>query len=211
MHLQVKILHVLQNMRFERVGGNKDIHVNVRVIAATNKNLEEMIKEETFREDLYYRLNVIPLEIPPLRRRQEDIKEFMEYFLKKYNAFMGRKLTGFTDEVLDLYTMYEWPGNVRELENAIEYNVNMAQGDIIGIEDVPKRLFAREEPEMAMINSNLPLADQVREYEKGVISRKLCKHGNDGRGKDLVARELGLSRATLYRKLSELEINKKPQ
>lgn len=211
MHLQVKILHVLQNMRFERVGGNKNIHVNVRVIAATNKNLEEMIKEETFREDLYYRLNVIPLEIPPLRKRREDIKEFMEHFLKKYNGFMGRKLTGFTDEVYDLYTMYEWPGNVRELENAIEYNVNMAQGDIIGIEDVPKRLFAREEPELATINSNLPLADQVKEYEKGVIIRKLAKHGSDGRGKDLTAKELGLSRATLYRKLSELEINKKPQ
>ncbi|MEA4922445.1 MAG: sigma 54-interacting transcriptional regulator [Eubacteriaceae bacterium] len=209
MHLQVKILHVLQNMRFERVGGNSDIMVDVRVIAATNKNLEEMIKEDKFREDLYYRLSVIPIDIPPLRERREDIQLFMEYFLKKYNSYMERKLSGFDGEVYDLYVSYDWPGNVRELENAVEYSTNMAQGEVIGIKDVPQRINLGEDQDLGVTESSLPLADQIKEYERAVIIKKLRQHGESGNSKDLVAKELGLSRATLYRKLSELEINKK--
>ncbi|MEG0156559.1 MAG: sigma 54-interacting transcriptional regulator [Anaerovoracaceae bacterium] len=209
MSLQVKILHVLQNMRFERVGGNKDIMVDVRVVAATNKNLEEMIREGTFREDLYYRLSVIPIDIPPLRERKEDIRLFMDHFLCKYNAYMGRKLVGFKKEVYDLYLNYGWPGNVRELENAIEYSVNMAPGDEVGLRDVPARIHSGEEIPICITDSELPLADQIKEYEREIILRKLKKHGEDGNGKDIIAKELGLSRATLYRKLSELEINKK--
>ena len=116
LHLQVKILHVLQNMRFERVGGNKSIIVDVRVIAATNKDLEKLIEEGRFREDLYYRLSVIPLSIPPLRERKEDIRTLMYHFLKKYNSFMNRKIIGFSPEVEKLYMNHDWPGNVRELE-----------------------------------------------------------------------------------------------
>ena len=126
LHLQVKILHVLQNMRFERVGGSKSIIVDVRVIAATNKNLEKLIDEGKFREDLYYRLSVIPLSIPPLRERREDIKMLMYHFLRKYNTFMNRKITGFSPAVEDLYLNHDWPGNVRELENAVEYGTNMS-------------------------------------------------------------------------------------
>lgn len=207
LQLQVKILHVLQNMRFERVGGSHDILVDVRVIAATNKNLEEMIKKEEFREDLYYRLSVIPIWIPPLRERREDIPLFMDYFLKKYNSYMGRRLKGFAGEVTDLYMSYDWPGNVRELENAVEYSVNMAQGELIGMDDVPRRIL-RSEESMAPADSELPLSDQVKEYERAVILRKLRQHRGSS-SKDLVAKELGLSRATLYRKLSELDINKK--
>ncbi|MGI6722512.1 MAG: sigma-54 interaction domain-containing protein [Anaerovoracaceae bacterium] len=209
MHLQVKILHVLQNMRFERVGGNGDIMVDVRVIAATNKNLEGMIKEDKFREDLYYRLSVIPIDIPPLRERREDIPLFMDYFLKKYNSYMGRDLRGFTDDVYDLYMSYDWPGNVRELENAIEYSTNMTQSDIIDVSDVPRRISTREDQLLETTDSSLPLADQIKEYERAVIIKKLRQHSEDGDSKDVVAKELGLSRATLYRKLSELEINKK--
>lgn len=209
MSLQVKILHVLQNMRFEKVGGNKDIFVDVRVIAATNRNLEEMIQEGTFREDLYYRLNVIPIVTPPLRERQEDITEFMDYFLAKYCRFMGRNLNGFTEDVKGLYMSYKWPGNIRELENSIEYSVNMAQGDIITREDIPERVYSGGVGAVTMLNSDLPLAEQIREYEREVILRKLRRHGPDGYGKDIVAKELGMSRATLYRKLAELEINKK--
>ncbi|MDD6647345.1 MAG: sigma 54-interacting transcriptional regulator [Firmicutes bacterium] len=204
LHLQVKILHVLQNMRFEKVGGSRSIIVDVRVIAATNKDLEKMIEEGTFREDLYYRLSVIPLSIPPLRERKADIRMLMYHFLKKYNTFMNRKIEGFSDEVEELYMNYDWPGNVRELENAVEYGTNMAFGKVIDIEDVPVRILKKEEEIVKFRNMDKPLAEQVKLYEKEIITKKLKKHNGI---KDVVARELGLSRATLYRKLSELDIN----
>lgn len=204
LHLQVKILHVLQNMRFEKVGGSRSIIVDVRVIAATNKDLEKMIAEGTFREDLYYRLSVIPLSIPPLRERKADIRMLMYHFLKKYNTFMNRKIEGFSDEVEELYMNYDWPGNVRELENAVEYGTNMAFGKAIDIEDVPVRILKKEEEIVKFKNMDKPLAEQVKLYEKEIITKKLKQHNGI---KDVVARELGLSRATLYRKLSELDIN----
>lgn len=205
-HLQVKILQVLQTMRFERVGGSNDVIVDVRVIAASNKDLEKMIKEGEFRDDLYYKLGVIPMDIPPLRERKEDIKVLMYHFLKKYNSFMNRKITGFTKEVEALYMNHDWPGNVRELENAIEYGTNMAFGDTIGIDEVPTRLMREDEGFISFHDSDLPLSDQVRQYEKEIISRKLRKHGNSGAAKEIIAKELGLSKATLYRKLTDLEI-----
>ena len=204
LHLQVKILHVLQNMRFEKVGGSRSIIVDVRVIAATNKDLEKMIAEGTFREDLYYRLSVIPLSIPPLRERKADIRMLMYHFLKKYNTFMNRKIEGFSDEVEELYMNYDWPGNVRELENAVEYGTNMAFGKVIDIEDVPVRILKKEEEIVKFKNMDKPLAEQVKLYEKEIITKKLKQHNGI---KDVVARELGLSRATLYRKISELDIN----
>ncbi|MDD2484136.1 MAG: sigma 54-interacting transcriptional regulator [Eubacteriales bacterium] len=206
LHLQVKILHVVQNMRFERVGGNKTIIVDVRVIAATNKDLEEMIREGTFREDLYYRLSVIPLTIPPLRNRKDDIKILMYYFLRKYNTFMNKKITGFSEQVEDAYREYDWPGNVRELENAVEYGVNMAFGDQIGMDAVPARLLREGYGTIEIKDSDLSLEMQVENYEREILNRKLKKYGNGGNAKDLVAKELGLSRATLYRKLAKLGI-----
>lgn len=205
MHLQVKILHVLQNKRFQRVGGSKDIMVDVRIIAATNKNLDDMIAKGTFREDLYYRLSVIPILIPPLRERREDIPLFMEHFLKKYNVFMNRKLTGFSDDVRMLYETYEWPGNVRELENAIEYSTNMTQGEVIGIDDIPIRL-QKNQSEYSSEEGDLTLAEAVRNYERKLISGRIEAKRAGGEGKEAVADELGISRATLYRKLSELNI-----
>ena len=191
-------------MRFEKVGGSRSIIVDVRVIAATNKDLEKMIAEGTFREDLYYRLSVIPLSIPPLRERKADIRMLMYHFLKKYNTFMNRKIEGFSDEVEELYMNYDWPGNVRELENAVEYGTNMAFGKVIDIEDVPVRILKKEEEIVKFKNMDKPLAEQVKLYEKEIITKKLKQHNGI---KDVVARELGLSRATLYRKLSELDIN----
>ncbi|MDO4745482.1 MAG: sigma 54-interacting transcriptional regulator [Bacillota bacterium] len=204
LHLQVKLLHVLQNMRFERVGGNKSILVDVRVIAATNRDLEKMIAEGSFREDLYYRLSVIPLFIPPLRERSEDIKTLMYHFLRKYNTFMNRKIEGFTPEVEELYMNHDWAGNVRELENAVEYGTNMAFGKFIGLDEVPARIIKKEEEIIKFKNLDKPLAEQVRLYEKEIITKKLKQAGGV---KEVVARELGLSRATLYRKLAELDIN----
>ena len=203
LHLQVKILHVLQNMRFERVGGNKEVLVDVRVIAATNRDLEKLIDEGSFREDLYYRLSVIPLVIPPLRERKDDIKLLMYHFLKKYNAFMTRKIEGFSREVEELYYSHDWPGNVRELENAIEYGANMAFGNEIGIDEVPSRILRKGEEVTKLRNLDLSLAEQVKLYERDIITAKLRQCNGV---KDVAAKELGLSRATLYRKLSELDI-----
>lgn len=206
LHLQVKILHVLQNMRYERVGGNKTVIVDVRVIAATNKDLEAMIREGTFREDLYYRLSVIPMNIPPLRERKGDIRLLMNYFLEKYKTFMNRKITGFDKDAEQAYLNYDWPGNVRELENAVEYGTNMAFGDVIGLDALPARLLKREAPPITIGEMDLPLTEQIRHYEREIILNKLNKHRNDSNVKDVVAKELGLSRATLYRKLAELNI-----
>ena len=203
LHLQVKILHVLQNMRFERVGGNKEVLVDVRVIAATNKDLEQLIKEGHFREDLYYRLSVIPLNIPPLRERKEDIKLLMYHFMKKYNVYMNRKIEAFSKEVEELYMNHEWPGNVRELENAIEYGTNMAFGNEIGMDEVPVRILRKGEETMRFRNMDMSLAEQVKIFEKEIITAKL-RQNNDVTA--LAAKELGLSRATLYRKLAELDI-----
>lgn len=204
LHLQVKILHVLQNMRFDRVGGSRSIIVDVRVIAATNKNLEKLIMEGEFREDLYYRLSVIPLSIPPLRERRDDIKLLMYHFLRKYNSFMNKKIERFSPDVEELYINHDWPGNVRELENAVEYGANMAFGNVINIEAVPARILQKEEEMIKFKNLDKPLSEQVKLYEKEIITKKLKQHNGV---KDIVARELGLSRATLYRKLSELDIN----
>jgi len=204
LHLQVKILHVLQSMRFERVGGNKDIIVDVRVIAATNKDLEKLIEEGEFREDLYYRLSVIPLYIPPLRERREDIRQLMYHFLKKYNIFMNKNIERFDADVENLYINHDWPGNVRELENAVEYGVNMTFGKSIGMEEIPSRILRQEEEMVRFRNMNKPLSEQVKLYEKEIITKKLKSHNG---AKEIVAKELGLSRATLYRKLSELDIN----
>jgi PAS domain S-box-containing protein len=206
LHLQVKILHVLQDKRFERVGGNRTIIANVRVIAATNRNPEEMIREGSFREDLYYRLSVIPLYTPPLRERKEDIVPLMDFFLKKYNAFMNRNLTGFSDEARKVYEDYAWPGNVRELENAVEYGVNMAQGIMIDVDAIPRRLFDTADIDALIEEDSLSIGERVRRFENAIITSKLRKYGNTSDAKDEVAKELGISRATLYRKLAEMDI-----
>ncbi|MDR2296132.1 MAG: sigma 54-interacting transcriptional regulator [Clostridiales Family XIII bacterium] len=208
LHLQVKLLRVLQDMRFERVGGNKTVIVNVRVIAATNKNLEEMIRCGTFREDLYYRLSVIPLTTPPLRGRREDIRLLMDHFLAKYNAFMNKSIVGFTERAEGVYVEYGWPGNVRELENAVEYGVNMACGDRIDVDAIPAGLLRGKKakgPQPA--KEGISLAKRMRAYENEIILKRLEQYGSGSRAKDAVAKELGISRATLYRRLAEFNID----
>jgi Nif-specific regulatory protein len=142
--LQVKLLRVLQEREFERVGGTVTINVDLRVIAATNKNLEEAIEAGQFREDLYYRLNVVSLEMPALRDRREDIMLLANYFASKYSAKCNRKLNGFTAEARNFLTAYDWPGNVRELENAIERSVVLGTTDLILPEDLPEAVVEAE-------------------------------------------------------------------
>lgn len=205
LHLQVKLLHVLQNKRFERVGGNNTITVDVRVIAATNRDLEEMISKKTFREDLYYRLSVIPLKIPPLRERINDIPVLMKHFLEKYNIFMSKNIIGFSNYVYGIFCNYDWPGNVRELENAVEYGVNMTYGDEILIEAVPPKVRSFYNPAKT-IDDNLTLQDQVKKLERDILLKKLAEHGDSPEGKLAIANDLDISRATLYRKLAEYKL-----
>jgi len=135
--LQAKLLRVLQEKRFTRVGGVENIEVNVRLIAATNADLEVLLKEGRFREDLYYRLNVIPIIVPPLRERPEDIGPLTDFFIEKYARKNNRQIKGISAEARELFLHYHWPGNVRELENAIENAVVMSEGDLIQVDDLP--------------------------------------------------------------------------
>ena len=142
--LQVKLLRVLQEREFERVGGTATVSVDLRVIAATNKNLEEAIESGQFRQDLYYRLNVVSLEMPPLRDRRDDIMLLANYFVEKYGARCNRKLKGFSAEARKCLTAYDWPGNVRELENTIERAVVLGMTDLVLAEDLPEAMLERE-------------------------------------------------------------------
>ena len=194
--LQAKLLRFLDSGEFRRVGGNKTLRVDVRVIAATNKDLSALIKTGHFREDLYYRLNVINITIPPLRERKEDIVELSRYFLKKYVKKLAKPVTGFTAEALELLSAYRWPGNARELENVIERAVIVCESGEIGAEDLSIPSYAAVE-EMS-VNPSL------EEMEKNYIIRVLKEAGgNQSRASQL----LGIDRKTLYLKLKKYGIN----
>lgn len=203
LHLQVKLLHVLQSKQVERVGSNKLLPVNIRVISATNKNLEEMVRNKEFREDLYFRLNVIPLHMPPLRERTEDIPLLMDYFLAKYRHLLNHPILDFTPEAKAVFCHYHWPGNVRELENAIEYAVNMETSPYIGLDCIPQRIRQHHSVSaIAMPGENdLPLRERLRRHERQILSSMLLQHGHSLEAKRLVAEKLDIGLATLYRKL----------
>ncbi len=199
-HLQPKLLRVLQERRIQKLGSSQDVPVDIRILAATNRDLEEMMKTGAFREDLYYRLNVIPLAIPPLRERRQDIMELCRFFLERYNRSLGKDLKGFEPEAEKVLTEYDWPGNVRELQNGVEYAVNMARGRLIGTDSLPRRLFcAAGEPALTL--------KPMRQVEEDYIREALRVFGSDAEGKEKAAGVLGLSRATMYRRLKEMEEN----
>ncbi len=199
LHLQVKILRVLQERRVERVGGTRSIPVDVRIIAATHRDLDAMVKTGEFREDLYYRLNVIPLMIPPLRDRLEDVPLLVQYYLDYYSTVTDRSVSGITQETIDILANYQWPGNVRELGNVVEYCVTMVAGGEITSDTLPQRIKAVITPESR--NSSLNL----RILEREAITKALTLVDSEGR-KDDAAKLLGISRATLYRKIKEYDI-----
>jgi len=138
--LQVKLLRVLQEQKFERVGGTKTIHIDVRVIAATNKNLTIAINKGKFREDLYYRLNVIPIKVPPLKKRKSDIPLLIDFFMKKFQKGKEKRITGFSPEGMDAMLAYDWPGNIRELENAIKRFTVLCDGQVVSFDDLPEHI-----------------------------------------------------------------------
>lgn len=201
-HLQVKLLHVLQHREIERIGGKRTIPIDVRIIAATHRNLEQMMKAGEFREDLYFRLHVIPLHIPSLRERKEDILPLLDYALRKYTQIIDKNIYGFTEEALNCLKSYDWPGNIRELENAVEYAVNMEIGESITLDALPKRLRQAQRP----LPSSLSLKEQLEVVEREIIQSQLTQTGYSLQGKRDAARLLGISESTLYRRIRELRI-----
>jgi len=191
-NLQAKLLRVLQEQQFERVGGTRAIVVDVRVIAATNKDIAKAMSENAFREDLYYRLSVFPIHIPPLRERRDDIFPLAEYFAGKITARMGRHFRGFAPEAQNILQRYDWPGNVRELINAIERSLIIARGDTITPIDLP----FQPRPDRAAATPPVSLA----EIEKAAILAALERNSGDRRG---TADQLGISLRTLQYRLKE--------
>ncbi|MGO2117640.1 MAG: sigma-54 interaction domain-containing protein [Fusobacterium sp.] len=201
LHVQKKLLRVLQEEKIERIGGKCSIPINVRVICATNKNLEKMVEEKNFREDLYYRINVIPIKIPALRERKEDIINFIDYFIKLYNKKLSKNILGVTTEAKRALINYEWPGNVRELRNIIEYIENVIDGNYIELKDLPVQISKNHR--MGISNKNL--SEIIEDYERNIL-KDLTKNINTLEEKDALAKKLGISRATLYRKLSTYKL-----
>lgn len=219
-YLQVKLLRVLQEKEFERVGGTKTIKVDVRIVAATNKDLEEEVKKGNFREDLYYRLNVVNIYIPPLRERKEDILPLADYFLKKYCKLNNREELTLSNEVKEILLNYNWPGNVRELENLMERFSILCENNKVTVEDVPLKLIENTQntqeskaltcdnefifPTLSTLNKlNLTLKEFLEEIENRLILEALKKSGGV---KNEAAKLLGLKRTTLIEKLKKKKL-----
>ena len=187
-----------------RVGGNKIISVDVRIVAATNESLEEKVRDGSFRRDLYYRLNVLSLQIPTLRERQEDIPILTDYFIRKYQPAGKAQIRGVTDEVMRLFLEYPWPGNIRELENTVERACLLTTDVYIRPEHITASVLRYRAPAAPAPAVNEPARGTIHDAERELILKQL----NESRGnvKNAAAR-LGISRRTLYRKMQKLEID----
>ena len=218
LHLQVKILTVLDDKEFFPVGGSKKISVDVRIITATHRDLASLVKQGKFREDLFYRLNVLRLHLPPLREREEDFRLLLDHFFREFRAALNKKIKGFSPECLNILSSYGYPGNVRELRNIVEYAVNVCPNDIVRPEHLPKTLFAEPEgadarflPEQGKIEHNesdddFPDAEPARarvpggwgDMERNLIMKALTKTGGN---RSKASEILGWSRSKLWRKI----------
>jgi len=207
--IQAKLLRVIEENNFERVGGTQRITVDVRIIAATNKDLEKQIKEEKFREDLYYRINVVRLHLPPLRQRREDIPLLIEHFIEKYNHKYNKKILKFNDGAMEALFAYDWPGNVRELENVVNNAVLLSERGIIGVDGLKRNLFSGAiENQLAVdISKVTSLKDTIDEivnnYEKNIVQQFLLKNDYN---KSKTARALSITRKTLAQKIEKYNL-----
>lgn len=208
-NLQAKLLRVLQEMEFDRVGGKEKVKVNARIMAATNKDLKAMVKEGKFRDDLYYRLNIVSINLPPLRARRQDIPGLIDYLLAKINLDLHKKIIGVSDEVMDIFMKYNWPGNVRELENVLVRACVVAKGQVLGVNDFPE--LGKEDAATSVSDKTSDLfkspepgkfltLDQVEER----YIRKVIKETDKNKGE--ICDILGVSRPTLERKLEKYGI-----
>src|SRR3972149_7727217 len=192
--LQVKLLRVLQKGEFERLGGTKTIECNVRILAATNANLAKLVEEKQFREDLFYRLNVISFTIPPLRDRKEDIPLLVSHFVELYSKKNNKEIRGISRDAMEFLIDYSWPGNVRELENAIERAVVLTRDNSISLKDLPETIHKEKIDEGKL---TIPLGATLKEIEKEVIMETLRRTKGD---KEAAAKLLGIATSTIYRK-----------
>ena len=203
--LQVKILRVLQEHQFERIGGGKTIHVDIRVITATNKNLRQAVEEGRFREDLFYRLNVIPITVPPLRDRREDVPLLVDHFLQRFMNAGAQDIRGIDPPALKCIQDYNWPGNIRELENIIERMAILAEGDILSLEDLPPRIseaapFSGSPATIQLTEAGIDFNQVVSEFENELIRQALDLSGGV---KNQAAQLLKLNRTTLVEKMKK--------
>lgn len=194
--LQVKLLRVLQEKEYEPLGSTGPRKTDVRIIAATNQDLSQLMREGKFRDDLFYRLNVVKLELPPLSKRREDIPLLIDAFVQKFNAKMGKQITGVSDEALRLLLEHDYPGNIRELENIIEHAFVLGRGERIDVDCLPKEFIEVQEA----IPPPPPLKEETlfKRAEAEIIERTLKKHGGN---RTSTAQELGIDRTTLWRKM----------
>ncbi len=198
---QVKLLNVIENKNIARIGGVSFRDVDVRIITATNRDLEALITEGKFREDLYYRINVIPFILPLLRDRKDDTLLLMHHFLDYYSLRLNKRIRGFTEDARETLLAYSWPGNVRELENAIEYAVNIEVGESISKASLPDKISRTS------VVDDVSEIEDLPSLEQNAIRAALKKYGQTTGGKEKAASALGISRATLYRKLKSLELD----
>lgn len=199
--LQAKLLRVIQEKKVDTIGGLHPVNIDVRFIAATNKNLQDMVNEGKFREDLYYRINVIPIEIPPLRKRKEDIEEILGYFIKVANKKFDKNIKGVTLEVMRVFHAYEWPGNVRELQNCIEYMMNFEASPYLTVDSLPKKLIGI--PTL----KGKSLKEMCKQYELKIIKSMIDKYPQPFKEKYAkdICQQLGISRTSFYRKYKEVK------
>jgi two-component system response regulator HydG len=196
--VQVKLLRVIQEGVFERLGSNTPIEVNVRLMAATNADLEQMVSEGTFREDLYYRLNVINIEVPPLRARTGDVELLASTFLKRANELNNKDLAGFTAAATEALERYSWPGNVRELENCVERSAVLSRGDLIDVDVLPQPVVSGRRTTSDAVT--IPVGTPLRDAEMELIRATLDSTGGD---KETAAKILGIASRTIYRKIKD--------
>ncbi|MGB9403976.1 MAG: sigma-54 dependent transcriptional regulator [Candidatus Acidiferrales bacterium] len=203
---QVKLLRVLQERAFERLGGTKTLKVDVRLVAATNRDLRAALEDGTFREDLYYRLNVVPIDIPPLRDHKEDIPDLVRLFIDRFSREAGKSIAGVSPEALSMLMDFHWPGNVRELENIIERGVALAAGSVLGVDDI--RLDTARAKSHGDSAALLPDGMTLEHWEDEMIREALRRSGGN---KSQAARLLGLSRNALRYRLSKIGIADDPE
>ena len=205
-HLQVKLLRVLQEREFEPIGSDKTFSVNVRVITATNRNLEKCVREGYFREDLFYRLNVIPVHIPALRQRRSDIPYLVKHFIEKFNKLKNKKLEGISSKAMELLYWHTWPGNIRELENLMERLVVLKDGGRIEAIDLPLPYQQKGQicqpmpPDLYDLSNGIDLNSVMNQYEKALILKALEKTGWN---RNQAALLLNINRTTLIEKIKK--------
>lgn len=203
METQISLLRVLQEREFQRVGSNESFRIDVRIVAATNRNLEAAIAAGTFREDLFYRLNVFPIEVPPLRKRKEDIPLLVEYFVDRYASKAGKRITGIDKRSMDLLQSYAWPGNIRELQNVIERSVIVCDGENLSVDES----WVGRGPR-SIVTTMQPLSEKLASQEKELIEAALAESQGRVSGPSGAAARLGIPQSTLDSKIKSLKINK---